>query len=250
MVDMSLAYTEVQERLCTVLNDLDEVRASIQVPACPEWSVRDVVAHHCGLVVDVVSENTPEFVGGFNLLEQWRNQDVARARDDLTGRQVAERQGRSLESLINEWRAATAAILPIMRGEQPFPERVPPIFSGVLINDLVVHEGDIRIALGLGQAPAGAALSVALRGYGFSLDYRLKTLGLAPLVLAYDGKTRQLGGEGVPGATLSATRFDLVRTLASRRTAAEIFNLDWSGNPEPYVSIMPEYGPVRTSIGG
>ena len=244
MVDMSLAYTEVQQRLCALLEDLGETRAKILVPACPEWSVRDLLAHHCGLVVDVVSENTPEFFERFNLLDQWRDDDVARARDDLSGRQVAERQGRSLESLINEWRAATAAILPIMRGEQSFPNGVPPIFSSVLINDLVVHEGDIRIALGMGQAPAGAALSVALRGYGFSLDYRLKTLGLAPLVLAYDGKTRQLGGEGDPGATVCATRFDLVRTLASRRTAAEILNLDWSGDPDPYVSIMPEYGPV------
>lgn len=250
MVDMSLAYTAVQERLCIVLEDLDEARANTSVPACPEWSVRDVVAHHCGLVVDVVSENTPEFFGGFNLLDQWRDEDVARARDELTGRQVAEREGRSLMSLVSEWREATVALLPIMRGEQSFPETVPQIFGGVLINDLVVHEGDIQIALGLDQAPAGAALSVAVRGYGFSLDYRLKTLGLAPLVLAYDGKTRQFGGEGQAGATLTATRFDLVRTLASRRTAAEIISLDWSGNPEPYVPILPEYGPVRTSTGG
>lgn len=250
MVDMSLAYTEVQERLCTVLEDLNEARADTPVPACPEWSVRDVVAHHCGLVVDVVRENTPEFFGSFNLLDQWRDESVARARDDLTGRQVAEREGHSLGSLINEWREATVALLPIMRGEQSFPEQVPSIFSGVLINDVVVHEGDIRIAIGLDQAPAGAALSVALRGYGFSLDYRIKTLGLAPLVLAYDGKTLQFGGEGDPGAKVSATRFDLVRTLASRRTAAEITSLDWSGNPEPYVPILPEYGPVRTSTGG
>ena len=245
MVDLSLAYTEVQERLCAVLDELNEARANTRVPACPEWSVRDVVAHHCGLVVDMASANTPEFFGSFNLLDQWRDDEVARARDDLTGRQVAEREGRSLRSLVSEWREATVALLPILRGDHPFPKSVPPIFSGVLINDVVVHEGDIRIALGLDQAPAGAALSVALRGYGFSLDYRIKMLGLPPLVLAYDGKSRQFGGDGAAGATLSATRFDLVRTLASRRTATEILSLDWSGNPEPYVPILPEYGPVR-----
>jgi uncharacterized protein (TIGR03083 family) len=250
MVDMSLAYTEVQERLCSALEDLAEARADTPVPACPGWSVRDVVAHHCGAVVDVVTGNDPEFFGGFNLLDQWRDDDVARARDDLTSRQVAEREGRSLRSLVREWREATAALLPIMRGEQPFPEPVPSIFGGILINDAVVHEGDIRFAVGLDRAPAGAALSLALLGYGFSLDYRIRTLGLPPLVLAYDGKTRQVGGEGDPGATVSATRFDLVRTLASRRTAAEILSLDWSGNPEPYVPILPEYGPVRTSTGG
>ena len=208
------------------------------------------MAHHCGTVVDVVTGNGFELFVGLDLLDQWRDEDVAHARDDLTGRQVAEREGRSLGSLVSEWREATAALLPIMRGEQPFPEAVPSIFGGVVINDAVVHEGDIRFALGLNRAPAGAALSLALLGYGFSLDYRIRTLGLPPLVLSYDGKTRQVGGEGDPGATVSATRFDLVRTLASRRTAAEILDLDWSGNPELYVPILPEYGPVRTSTGG
>lgn len=250
MVDISLAYAEVQERLCGLLDDLAEESAEVPVPACPGWSVRDVVAHHCGAVVDVVTGNLAEFGEGLNLLDQWRDADVARARDALTAREVAEREGRSLRSLVTEWREATVALLSILRGDQRFPESVPSIFSGVLINDVVVHEGDIRFALGWDRAPDGAALSLAMLGYGFSLDHRIKTVGVPPLLLAYDGKTRQLGGEGEPGATVSATRFDLVRALASRRTAAEILRLNWSGDPEPYVPILPEYGPVRTATGG
>jgi hypothetical protein len=139
--------------------------------------------------------------------------------------------------------------MPIMRGEQSFPEPVPLIFSGVLINDVVVHEGDIRSALGLPPVQQGAALSLAIMGYGFSLDRRIRELGLAPLVLEYDDRRRCFGGNADPGATLRASRYELIRCLASRRAAAEIRNHDWTGNPEPYIPLLPEYGPVETSTG-
>ena len=86
-------------------------------------------------------------------------------------------------------------------------------------------------------------------GYGFSLDYRIRVLGLAPLILEYNDRRRRFGGDADPGATLRASRYELVRCLASRRTANDIRNYNWTGNPEPYISILPEYGPVATSTG-
>jgi hypothetical protein len=196
-------------------------------------------------VVDAITGNVAE-LNGSDLLYQWRDQDVARARDSLTGREVAERVGRSLPSLVEEWRDATTALMPIMRGERPFPEPVPSIFSGVLINDVVVHEGDIRLALGLQPVERGAALSLAIAGYGFSLDYRIRALGLAPLMLEYDDRQRRFGGDADVGATLRASRYELIRCLASRRAASDIRNYEWTGDPEPYIPILPEYGPVAT----
>jgi uncharacterized protein (TIGR03083 family) len=248
LTDLSEAYTEVSQRLSVVLVALEEDESDTPVAACPGWTVRDVVAHHCGAVVDAVSGNIAE-LKGFNLLDQWRDQKVADARDALTGREVAERAGRSLRSLVEEWSEATAALVPIMRGERPFPEPVPSILTGVLINDVVVHEGDIRSALALEPVQHGAAMSLAITGYGFSLDYRIRLLGLAPLILECDDRRRSFGGGVDPGATLRASRYELVRCLASRRTANDIRNYDWTGNPEPYISILPEYGPTATSTG-
>jgi hypothetical protein len=118
------------------------------------------------------------------------------------------------------------------------------MFGVVAINDVVVHEGDVRFALGLDQVVNGDALSLALSGYGFSLDVRLREVGLRPIALAYDDKQRRFGGDSEVGATVRATRFDFVRTLASRRTREQILALDWSGDPEPYLSVLPEYGPT------
>jgi uncharacterized protein (TIGR03083 family) len=246
--DLSEAYAEVQERLCAVLVPLKADAAGTPVTACTGWSVRDVVAHHCGAVVDAITGNIAE-LNGYDLLDQWRDQGIARARDTLTAREVAERAGRPLQSLILEWRDATTALMPIMRGERPFPESVPSIFSGVLVNDVVVHEGDIRSALGLPPIQSGAALALAIMGYGFSLDHRIRALGLAPLILEYDDRQRRFGGDADAGATVRASRYELIRCLASRRAASDIRNYDWKGDPEPYIPILPEYGPVEVSTG-
>src|SRR3954447_22680813 len=106
VLDVSAAYVEAQERLCAVLVNLDEEDAGTPVPACPGWSIRAVVAHHCGAVVDTLTGNLSELAGA-NLLDQWRDQEVADARDALTGREFAERAGRSLQCLLDEWKDAS-----------------------------------------------------------------------------------------------------------------------------------------------
>jgi len=161
----------------------------------------------------------------------------------MTARQVDERRDHSVAALTDEWRAATLAVTPMMRGEVAPPPSLPPYIGFILVNDLVVHETDIRSALSLSRAPASPALSLALAGYSFSLENRIRQLGTPALVLAYDGKQHQLGDQPV-GATVSADRHELVRVLAGRRTRDQILGLDWDGDPTPYLDILSEYGPV------
>lgn len=245
MIDIVAAYVEVRERLLRVVLD-PAIDVETPVPACPAWLVRDVVAHLAGGVVDVTTGHAPEFFAGMNLLDQWRDEKVARARDALTARQVQERRDSSMATLADEWRRASERLVPILRGETPVAPPLPPFVGAVLVNDIVVHEGDIRAALGLARAPETAALSLALAGYSLSLDHRIRALGLPALILGYAGKDRRLG-EGEAGATVRADRHELVRTLAGRRTRDQILALDWDGNPYPYLDIMSEYGPVTTS---
>jgi hypothetical protein len=124
---------------------------------------------------------------------------------------------------------------------------LPPFIRIILVNDLVVHETDIRAALGLPRAVSSRALFLALAGYSFSLENRLRVLGLPALVLAYDDKERRLG-EGPVGAQVAADRHELVRVLAGRRTREQILGLTWTGDPVPFVDVLSEYGP--TSVTG
>lgn len=246
MGDIADAYVEVQQRVIGAVIE-HAAGADTAVAYCPGWSVHDVVAHLTGYAVDVTTGHIPEFVEGLNLFEQWRDERVARARDAATARQVAERKDRSMRALADEWTGATAALIRMIRGEDAFPPSLPPFIDRLLLNDVVVHEGDIRSALGLTHAPADAGLSLALAGYSYSLGYRLGALKLPALVLAYDGKERQVG-VGEVGARVHADRYELLRVLAGRRTPDQMRALDWQGDPTPYLGVLSEYGrsPSRT----
>lgn len=243
MVDVADAYLAVQDRLIESLRDpAVDVRAP--VPACPGWHVRDVLAHHVGLVAGVAKEDLGQYgMLSANILEQWRDAEVQQARDAMTAMQVEERRLSDLPTLVAEWRNATAEALPLLRGQHAVAATLPPFAEIVLVIDLVVHETDIRAALGFPRAPASPALSLALAGYTSSLEYRIRALRLPALVLAYDGKERRIG-EGPVAATLSADRHELVRILAGRRTPAQILGLQWEGDAAPFVEILSEYGPT------
>lgn len=247
MIDVGDAYLELQGRLIEAVEQ-PGVDPLTPVAACPGWSVHDVLAHHVGVVAAVAAQD----LGGFgelffDLLEQWRDSEVQRARDAMTARQVEERRRRAVGQLVAEWRVATTDVLPFLRGETPVPPTLPPLVGFVIVNDLVVHDTDIRAALGLPRATDSAALSLALAGYSFSLESRIRTLGLPALVLVYDGKERRIGEDPV-GATLAADRHELVRVLAGRRTRQQILALAWTGDPDPYLDVLSEYGP--TSVVG
>ena len=106
-----------------------------------------------------------------------------------------------------------------------------------------MHAQDVFGALGAPQLREGPPVSLAIATYAFGVDYRVRQLGLAPLVIAYDGKARMIGDPaGEPGARVEADRFEVMRALAGRRSRAQIAALDWQGDPEPYLGIIPAYG--------
>jgi uncharacterized protein (TIGR03083 family) len=241
LTDLADAYAEVQSRLAATVLALDDQQRGTVLTACPDWTVADVMAHLAGGVVDVTSGGAQE-LRGLNLLDQWRDEAVARARDALTGREVLQRRGRTLESVVDEWRRASTLLFAMLRGEAEFPPDSFLFAGNILTNDVVVHEGDVREAIGLDVAPEGHATSAALQAYAFSLDNRLRVTGLPALALRYESKERVVG-EGVPTASVTASRTTLVRMLASRLAPDEMCDLDWEGDPRPYLAVIPEYGP-------
>jgi uncharacterized protein (TIGR03083 family) len=229
-------YAAQQAGLCAlVLEHAD--RSTDRVPACPDWRVRDVLAHVSGLARDVVTGNLPTM----DLLEQWRDDEVAGTRDSMTAEQVGRTSDRSVGSLAADWGESTAALLPMLSGTVPFPEPAPFGLGAILVTDLAIHDQDVRTALGVPRGPDGPAHSLALAAYGFGVDYRIRQLGLGALGLRYGDSVRVLG-VGEPAATVAADQFELLRAFGGRRSRAQIRAYEWEGDPEPYLSIIPAYG--------
>jgi uncharacterized protein (TIGR03083 family) len=229
-------YAAQQEALCAVVLEHAD-RSTVAVPACPHWRVRDVLAHVAGLARDAATGNLPTM----DLLEQWRDDDVAVTRDTMTAEQVDRTSDRSLEDLAADWREVTGTLMPMLSGSVAFPDPAPFGLGAILVTDLAIHDQDVRTALGLPRADSGPAYSLALATYGFGVDYRIRQLGLGALGLRYGDTVRSLG-EGEPAATVAADRFELLRALAGRRSRAQILAFEWDGDPGPYLGIIPAYG--------
>ena len=238
MPALDTSYAEAKAAMLGTIGGPESKNWSLPVPATPEWTVRDVVAHVTGIAVDAANGRLP---ADLNLLEQFRDDNVIQARNEFADGHVLRREGRSPTELANEWDAAEPEVLDRLRrspgeeGALPFP------FDAVMVTDLCVHTDDVAGALGLPPKRDLDGSRVGLAAYAFGVDYRIRTLGLPALTLRYDGKEKTLG-EGPANAVLIADRWEMFRVLAGRRSRQQILGLPWEGDPTPYLELLPAYG--------
>lgn len=123
-VDPGVLYRTCRERI-TALVSAPGVDESLVVPATPEWTVHDVIAHLSGIAEDATSGNMAGAPG-----DVWTAAQVARGKD------------RSLGDLLDQW----TTLAPFMEAVFSSPEGAPRL-NGVF--DVHTHEADLRNALGL-----------------------------------------------------------------------------------------------------
>jgi len=238
MLDLAAAYFETQQHVADLVRDLPDAELATTVPASPAWSVKDVVAHVTGVAVDAAGGGIPPDV---DLVLSLSDPEHAARREVLTAAQVEERRDRTIHQILDEWTSSLDSLLPMIRGERPFPRPVP-FGDAIVLTDLAVHAQDVRGALRKPGDRDSAGVRVALASYAAALALRLAMRGVPPLRLRYEGKER-LVGEGEPAATLSGDRFEIFRALAGRRSTGQMLAMDWEGDPTPYVELIPAYGP-------
>lgn len=204
--------------------DAPPERLEEKVPATPAWSGQDLLAHVAGIPSDVLAGRL-DGVGS----------------DAWSGRQVAERAGRSVAELASEWQGTAEQFDGMLSA-------APETMASALVADVLQHELDLRALLGRppGEAMAGG-LDFGLNFMALFLDKRIKKAELPVLRVRAGNQEWTLGsGEGEPGATLTATPVEFFRMLAGRRSAGQVRALDWSGpaDPEPYLSVLSAFGPL------
>jgi uncharacterized protein (TIGR03083 family) len=237
MIDLAAAYEETHDHLVEIVLGPDDDALRTKVPASPAWSVKDVVAHVTGIGGDVAHGLTPPYL---DVLEAWRDPEQAAKRDAMTAKQVEDRRGLTLQQVLDEWSGHLERLLRMLSGEEPFASGLP--FVGHVVNtDLAVHSQDVRGAVGVPGDRESAGVGIGLAGYSFGLDVRIRSLGLPALTLRYGEKERVLG-DGDPAATLEAGRFEIFRALSGRRSRDQILAMKWTGDPEPYLPLIPAYG--------
>jgi len=235
-MDYAAAYEETHGHLVDLVTTLSPDRLAAAVPGSPAWSVRDVIAHVTGIARDISEGTIPSEL---RIADSLWDAEQATVRDSMTAEQVSARRGRPLPAVLEEWTAALLDLLPAMRGGRALLGG--PFVEPILVTDLSVHAQDVRGAVGVPGDRRSAGVGVALGSYTFALGTKLRRAGLPALELRYDGKAR-VAGAGEPGACVEADRFELVRALSGRRSRDQIRAFRWTGDPEPYLPLIPAYG--------
>jgi uncharacterized protein (TIGR03083 family) len=238
MVSLDLAYAETKAALLDDLRTSGDSCWERMVPATPDWRVRDVVAHVTGIAGDAGRGTMP---ADFNILEQFRDDDVAAARDRYAEDHVTRRLGMAPWDIVAEWDTIEPGVLARLAPDCPDDQRLPFGLDAVINIDVCVHADDVAGALGLPAHPGSAAAGIALAGYCFGVDYRVRSLSLPAFAVRYGSRERVLG-EGPAATTLTGDRWELLRAFAGRRSRSQIRAMDWVGDPDPYLALIPAYG--------
>jgi mycothiol maleylpyruvate isomerase-like protein len=212
-------YRTTRARMTGLVANLGPHDLRQVVPACPSWSVFDLIAHVVSMPAAIAIGASPT-----GSITEWL-QNL-----------VEDRRDQSVAELTAEWLSLDAAISAILQGP-----------GGLLFDDLAVHEHDLRAAIG---APDHGALEVEVmlpRTLGGLAD-PLRHAGLGAIAVRADTRMwRSHDGGGEPGWILHATPWEAIRALYSRRTADELRRLPHEGNVEPYLAILDAHLPLPTT---
>ncbi len=219
----SAAYAQVRDELIAALVELDDAAASRIVPSCPDWTVKDVVAHVCGL-------NAEKLAGVQGSLGS----------DESTKRQVADRSKMTLGQVVDEWRSHAEPIAQLMADDQ--------IVAASFLADLVIHVFDLAETLGQTTTAAAAATPLSAHRYVPLLQERATDrLGVALDVELTNGTSWPAPQPNADRhVSLTATPHDFLRSVTGRRTRSEVAALDWSTDPAEILdNAWNQYGPFR-----
>lgn len=237
---LAAAYEEGVRQIRAAAQALTPDQLGNLVPACPDWSVRDLLAHLAGVARDAVRG---QFFDG--ALLAWDDPGIARRREQWTAGHVAASRGTDLESILASLeRDAAAFVLAVRRGRGPAAE-VPAWMLAAPVGDLAVHREDLVHALAPLDEAGQAEQRSPLRDLGFELyvqwlGSRIRRRGLAALRLT-DGEGVWVAGDGEPVTSVRAGHYELFRTISGRRGLTSIRALAWQGDCTPYLDVISPY---------
>lgn len=224
MSELFDAYDRTRARMIAVVRAADPGGLAATVPACPDWTVSDLVAHCVSMPAAIGAGDLPT-----GSIDDW-----------LRGL-IEARRGLPIDETIDEWLAVDDAIASMLDGP-----------GAVLFGDLAVHEHDLRSAL---HAPDHDALEVqfVLPRTLAAFATPLRDAALGSIVVRHEGEEWR-SHDAEPGLILEVSPWEAVRIVNSRRTAEELralpHNTNTDTDTERYIVIFDEHLPLPlTSLG-
>ena len=131
------SYSELRTRVADLMRSITSEQAQLVVPHCPQWTVKDCLAHMVGVPEDVINGQMDGVA-----TEAWTDRQVQRHTND------------SVDDLLAVWETNAPVFAKIL------PNIPQPVLSQFMF-DQTTHEHDIRKAVGQPGARDTLAVAVA-----------------------------------------------------------------------------------------
>lgn len=215
-IDVGRLYRENRERVIALVRPVPADRLLEPTPACPGWSVHDVVSHLAGVAADAVAGK----LGGV-------------PSDEQTAAQVEQRRGQPTTVVLREWERSASQF------ELVLTKAGPSILPAAI--DVAVHEHDIRGALDLPGGHESETITITAHRM---LDRWMRTLPArgVPLPCVVDPSGAVLAGDATSAVRWRASLYEVVRTAFGRRSAAQFARSFEGADPEPYLAELLVFG--------
>lgn len=226
--DAGAAYSLIYQRVDALVRGRDGI-AELAVPACPGWTIGQVIAHLAGVAQDIVALNLEKKGTG-----PWADAQVARL------------GGHSIDDLLDLWRQSLDSVSANLAFASD---------AGVcqLVFDTLTHEHDIRGALGEPGSRAGDLAFKAALGFVTTMgDQFIRQAGLPALRLSTPTIGSVQLGDLHPArdlVALSISDFEALRAFGGRRSVAQLLALPWDGDPASLMPVFTDVLPAFTNNG-
>jgi hypothetical protein len=217
--DLLDAYQGVRSRMSAIAADLSPAELDTTVPSCPDWTVRQLVAHNVAIPAAIGAGRLPT------------DGDLQGWLDGL----LAERSGQPIDELLAEWATLDEVVGGVLSA------------TPVLLDDVASHEHDLRAAVDRPDHSALAADLVVPAALGTLVDGLVAADVGAIVVDCPEGTWRS--HDAPPGWTIRASAWEAFRAVGSRRTPDELRLLPGEGEVEPFIAVLDGHLPLpRTSL--
>ncbi len=200
-------YNASRLRTTALLDGISAEQEHMTVPACPDWSVRDMLSHINGLSEELAAGRGP---GGDT--QAWVDQIVADRADVSVADQLEQYavNGPAFEAMV---------------------QAVPKL--GLLVLDLLSHEHDFAGALGTQSDRSSSGVELAMSAQTSLVEADLEEHGLQAIRVIGGDHTFEYGSGDVE-LEVRGELWEMFRLTGGRRSMAQLLASDHDGDIERY----------------
>jgi uncharacterized protein (TIGR03083 family) len=216
---IAVHYAEARARLTAVVGELSLQQWDTPVPACPGWSVHDVLSHLVGTIEDAEAGRL-----------------TGPPDEEQTAEQVARHHDDDPQALLANWDELAPG----------FELNVAALGVWPAMFDVLSHEHDVRGALGRPGARdvdgVRLAADLLLRWCRTPVAVEVELDGDRTVIV------RAEDGSSACSLGLQASSFEVLRFRLGRRSRDQVAAMEWTDDPTPVLDSLFTFGPAAHDL--